>query len=58
VAGCLPAGVSGPVEMFKNLSPKVSRHQRAVCAGGGIAEEVEVADLLCDVSQAWAGTES
>jgi hypothetical protein len=44
--------------MFKNLSPKVSRHQRAECAGGGIAEEVEVADLLCDDAQAWAGTET
>ena len=58
MAGRPPAGVSGPVEMFKNLSPKVSRHQRAECAGGGLAEEVEVADLLCDDAQAWAGTES
>jgi hypothetical protein len=32
--GRRPAGVSGPVEMFKNLSQKVSRHQRAEGAGG------------------------
>jgi hypothetical protein len=44
--------------MFKNLSQNVSRHQRAECAGGGIAEEVKVTDLLCDDVQAWAGTES
>jgi hypothetical protein len=34
--------------MFKNLSPKVSGHQREECAGGGVADEVKDADLLCD----------
>jgi hypothetical protein len=58
VAGRPPAGVSGHVEMFKNLSRKVSRHQRAECAGGGISEEIKVAALLCYDAQAWAGTES
>jgi hypothetical protein len=46
------------VKMFKNLSPKVYVHQRAECAGGGVADEVKDADLLCDDAQAWAGTES
>ncbi len=55
-AGHPPAGVSGPLEMFKNLSPKVSGHQRAECAGGGVADVVN--DLLCDDAQAWAGAES
>jgi hypothetical protein len=57
-AGRPPAGVSGPVEMFKDLSPKVSGHQRAECAGGGVADEVKVANLLSDDVQAWAGAES
>ncbi len=48
----------GPVEVFENLSPEVSGYQRAEGAGGGVANEVKVANLLCDDAQAWAGTES
>jgi hypothetical protein len=57
-AGHPPTRVGGPVEMFKNLSPKVPGYQRAQCAGGGVANEVKGADLLCDDAQAWAGAES
>ncbi len=57
-AGCPPARVGGPVEVFENLSPKVSGYQRAECACGGVAYEVKAADLLCDDVQAWAGAES
>jgi hypothetical protein len=57
-AGCPTARVGGPVEVFENLSPKVSGYQRVEDAGGGVANEVKVADLLCDDAQAWAGTES
>ncbi len=53
-----PARVGGPVEVFENLSPKVSGYQGAECAGGGVADEVKVADLLCDNAEAWAGEES
>jgi hypothetical protein len=35
-----PAGVGGPVEMYKDLSPKVPGHQRAESAGGRIADEI------------------
>jgi hypothetical protein len=42
------ARMGGPVEVFENLSPKVPGYQRAECAGGGVADEVKVADLLCD----------
>ncbi len=48
--------MGGPVEMFENLSPKVPGHQRAECAGGRVADEVKVADLLCDDAQSRAGT--
>jgi hypothetical protein len=58
VAGCPPARVGSPVKMFENLSPKFPRHQRAECTGGLVTDEVEVADLLCDDYQPWAGTES
>ncbi len=33
-AGCPPARAGGPVEMFKNLSPKVPGPQRAECTSG------------------------
>jgi hypothetical protein len=29
--------VGGPVEVFKNLLPKVSGYQRAECSGGRVA---------------------
>jgi hypothetical protein len=57
-AGRLHAGVGGPVKVFKYLSSKVSGQQRAECGGGGVADEVKVADLLSDDAQAWAGAES
>ncbi len=57
-AGRPAAWVGGPVEMFENLSPKIAGHQRAECAGGRVADEVKVADLLCDDAHSWAGTES
>jgi hypothetical protein len=46
------------VEVFENLSPKVSGYQGAECAGGGVTDDVKVADLLCDYAQAWAGADS
>ncbi len=45
-------------EVFENLSPKVSGYQLAECAGGGVADEVKVANLLCDDVQASTGAES
>ncbi len=54
MAGRPPARVGCPVEMFENLSPKVPGHQRAEGAGGKVADEVQVADLLCDDAQPWA----
>jgi hypothetical protein len=57
-AGRLPARVSGPVEMFENLFLEVSGYQGAECAGGRVADEVKVADLLCDDAQTRAGAES
>ncbi len=54
-----PAAWMGvPEEVFKYLLPKVPGHQWAECAGGRVADEVKVDDLLCDDSQPWAGTES
>jgi hypothetical protein len=50
--------MSGPVEMFKNLSPKVSGYQRLECAGGRVTDEVKVVDLVCDDAQTLAGAES
>jgi hypothetical protein len=35
-AGRPPAGMSGPVEVFKSLSPEFSGHQRVEGAGGGV----------------------
>jgi hypothetical protein len=58
VVGRPPARVGSPVEVFENLSPKVSWYQWAECAGGGFADEVKVADLLSDDVQAWSGAES
>jgi hypothetical protein len=56
---CLPGWALGsPVEVFENLALKVSRYQWAECAGGGVTDEVKVADLLCDDAQAWSGAES
>ncbi len=52
------ARVGGPVKVFKYLLSKVSGHQRAECGGGGVADEVKVADLLSDDTQAWAEAES
>jgi hypothetical protein len=46
------------VEVFENLSPKVSGYQWAECAGGGVTDDVKVANLLCDDVQAWAGAKS
>jgi hypothetical protein len=57
VAGRSPARVGGPVEVFENLSPKVSGYQRAECAGGRVSDEVKVANLLCDDAQTRAGAE-
>jgi hypothetical protein len=51
-AGRPHAGVGGPVEVFKYLSPKVYGHQQAECGGGGVANEVKVADLLRNDAQA------
>jgi hypothetical protein len=48
--------MGGPVVVFESLSPKVPGYQRAECAAGGVADEVKVADLLCDDD--WAGAES
>jgi hypothetical protein len=45
------------MEVFENLSPKVSGYQWAECAGGGVADEVKVVNLLCDDAQAWSGAE-
>jgi hypothetical protein len=50
--------VGGPVEVFENLMPEVSGYQRAKCSGGCVAQEVKVADLLCDDAQPRAGAES
>jgi hypothetical protein len=50
--------MSCPVEVFKSLSPEVSGHQRAEGAGGGVANEVNVTDLLRDDAQAKAEVES
>ena len=58
MAGGPPARVGGPVEMFENLSPKVSGYQQSESAGGRVSDEVKVADLLCDDPQTWAGAES
>jgi hypothetical protein len=57
-AGHPPTRMGGTVEMFENLSPQVPGNQRVEGAGGGVADEVKVADLLCDDAQTWAGTES
>ncbi len=57
-AGRPHARVGGPVEVFEYLLSKVSGHQQAECTGGGVADEVEVGDLLHDDAQAWAGEES
>jgi hypothetical protein len=57
-AGHPPARMGGPEEMFKNLSPKVPGYRRAERAGGGVANEVKVPDLLCDDAQTWTGMES
>jgi hypothetical protein len=45
-------------EVFENLSVQVPGYQRAEHAGGGITDEVKVADLLCYDAQTWTGTES
>jgi hypothetical protein len=57
-AGHPPARMGGPVEMFENLSLKVPGYRRAERAGGGVANEVKVPDLLCDDAQTWTGMES
>ena len=46
------------MEVFENLMPEVSGYQRAKCSGGCVAQEVKVADLLCDDAQPRAGAES
>jgi hypothetical protein len=46
-AGCPPARVGSPMEVFENLSPKVSGYQWAECAGGGVADEVKVVVTFC-----------
>jgi hypothetical protein len=40
--------MGGPVEVLENLTAQVPGYQRAESAGGGIADEVKIADLLCD----------
>jgi hypothetical protein len=40
------------------MSPKVSGYQGAKSAGGRVADEIKVADLLCDDVPTWAGAES
>ncbi len=57
-AGRPPARVGGSVEVFEYLSPEVSGYQRAENSCGRVADEVKVADLLCDDAQPRAGTES
>ncbi len=49
--------MSGPWRCSKNLSPEVSGHEWVEGAGGGVANEVMVVDLLCDDAQAWDGVE-
>ncbi len=46
------------MEVFKNLTPEVPGYQRAERSGGGVAQEVEVTDLLGDDAQPRAGAES
>ena len=46
------------MEVFENLMPEVSGYQRAKSSGGCVAQEVKVADLLCDDLQPQAGAES
>ncbi len=46
------------MEVFENLMPEVPGYQRAKSSGGCVAQEVKVADLLCDDAQARAGAES
>jgi hypothetical protein len=57
-AGHPPTRMGGAVDIFENLSPQVPGNQRVEGAGGGVSDEVKVADLLCDDAQTWAGTES
>ncbi len=52
---CMPGWA---VPWLKYLSPKVSGHQWAECAGGGVADEAKVADVLGDGGQSWAGAKS
>ncbi len=47
-AGRPLARMGGPVEVLENLTAQVPGYQRAESAGGGIADEVKIADLLCD----------
>ncbi len=58
MAGRSPARVGGPVEVFENLSLKVSGYQLAECAGGRVSDEVKVANLLCDDAQTRAGADN
>jgi hypothetical protein len=55
-AGRPLARVSGSVEVFEYLPPKVSGYQQA--KSSRVADEVKVADLLGDDAQPRAGTES
>jgi hypothetical protein len=57
VAGCLHTWVGGLVQMVEYLPAEVPGHQRAECNCGGIADELQIADFLCDDLQTCAGAE-
>jgi hypothetical protein len=49
--------MGGPVQVVEYLPVEVSGHQWVKCTCGGIADEVQIADLLCDDLQICAGEE-
>jgi hypothetical protein len=54
---CLHTWMSCFVQVVKYLQPKISGDQWAECNCGGIAYEVQVANLLCDNLQTCIGAE-
>jgi hypothetical protein len=56
-AGHLHARVGGPVQVIEHLLTEVPGHQGAERTSGGIADEFQIANLLCDDLQTWAGAE-